>query len=60
MNDPSGIDGVSSVTLRKNVSPLTGLEKTIKQTQGGALRLAPRRSALGWHVSAFQAEEPNI
>ena len=41
----------------RNVSPLTGLEKAIQRTQGGALRFSPRRSALGWYVDAFQAED---
>jgi len=39
---------------------LTGLPPQNRyRTQGGALRLSPRRSALGWSVVAFQAGRPH-
>jgi hypothetical protein len=47
LNDKFEVESVNPATLRLNVSPLTGLEKTIPRTQGGALRLSPRRSAAG-------------
>ncbi len=34
------------------VSPFQGLVFVILVTQGGAARLAPLRSALGWYVEA--------
>ena len=38
------------------VSPFQGLVRLlVRLPQGGALRLSPRRSALGWFVLAFQA-----
>jgi len=50
MNNTFGIEGIEVVnpaTWEKHVSPLKGWETTIQRTQGGALRLSPRRSADG-------------
>jgi len=49
----AGVDGIRSFT---NVLPLQGENPSCYATQGGALRLSPQCSALGWYVEPLRGD----